>query len=347
MGWSPAAAVNLSIKASWLAGTWVNDNGYVFAIDKNGKFTYKGEVTVTGKWIKNTYTIKFWLDETKTIPYGEELVYEYGDFVEFPMDPEDQDLIDAGINGKYFDMWDGETIDEIDKFVLHVWGIVEKYNCITGYSSKEELKQKIIRLSADYIGEHRQIEKWSIADSGGLFDEVRKELIESRRISNGNTGTNILTYNTDDSNNTVSGGVSIIKSKTDTSFSPNADNAVTCGRALAKWSDVVTYKVNGVEPSSLSLPSGNVSDVIDISSYISALDGTSNSYTVPANGWISIAVVGTAIAIVSSSWSDCRLRESSGNVRMLYPVLKNETLDISVTGTTLAYARFIPCQGNV
>lgn len=50
VGWSPAAAVNLSIKASWLAGTWVNDNGYVFAIDKNGKFTYKGEVTVTGKW---------------------------------------------------------------------------------------------------------------------------------------------------------------------------------------------------------------------------------------------------------------------------------------------------------
>lgn len=46
----------------------------------------------------------------------------------------------------------------------------------------EELKQKIIKLSADYIGEHRQIEKWSIADSGGLFDEVRKELIESRRI---------------------------------------------------------------------------------------------------------------------------------------------------------------------
>ena len=87
--------------------------------------------------------------------------------------------------------------------------------------------------------------------------------------------------------------------------------------------------------------------VIDISSYLVNLDGTANTYTAPANGWISIAVVGTAIAIVSSSWSDSRLRESSGNVRMLYPVLKNETLDISVIGTTLAYARFISCQGNV
>lgn len=105
--------------------------------------------------------------------------------------------------------------------------------------------------------------------------------------------------------------------------------------------------INGVEPSSLSLPSGNVSDIIDISSYITDLSGNVNNYTAPANGWISIAITGTAISIVSSSWSDSRLRESSGNVRMLYPVLKNETLNISVVCTTLAYARFIPCQGNV
>ena len=130
-------------------------------------------------------------------------------------------------------------------------------------------------------------------------------------------------------------------------FYPENNNAIALGRTTNKWSDVQTYKVNALEPSSLSLPSGNANDVIDISSYITALDGTSNSYTVPANGWISIAVVGTAIAIVSSSWSDSRVRASSGDVRMLYPVLKNETLDISVIGTTLAYARFIPCQGNV
>ena len=119
------------------------------------------------------------------------------------------------------------------------------------------------------------------------------------------------------------------------------------GASNRYFSDCYTSKINGVEPSSLSLPSGNVSDVIDISSYITDLSGNVNNYTAPANGWISIAITGTAISIVSSSWSDSRLRESSGNVRMLYPVLKNETLDISVTGTTLAYARFIPCQGNV
>ena len=123
---------------------------------------------------------------------------------------------------------------------------------------------------------------------------------------------------------------------------PDQDNTYDLGNSSLRW-----RSINGLNPSSVSLPSGNVTDVIDISSYITALNGTSNSYTVPANGWISIAITGTAISIVSSSWSDSRLRESSGNVRMLYPVLKNETLDISVTGTTLAYARFIPCQGNV
>ena len=125
------------------------------------------------------------------------------------------------------------------------------------------------------------------------------------------------------------------------------NNKTSLGTAAKKWKDCQTYLINGLTPSSLSLPSGNASNFIDISSYLVYLDGTTNTYTAPANGWISIAITGTAIAIVSSSWSDSRLRESSGNVRMLYPVLKNETLDISVTGTTLAYARFIPCQGNV
>ena len=36
--------------------------------------------------------------------------------------------------------------------------------------------------------------------------------------------------------------------------------------------------INGVEPSSLSLPSGNASDVIDISSYITDFSGTPNTY---------------------------------------------------------------------
>ena len=194
-------------------------------------------------------------------------------------------------------------------------------------------------------------------DTGGqtitFLDKNAKALtlIESRRISNGNTGTNILTYNTDDSNNTVSGGVSIIKSKTDTSFSPNADNAVTCGRALAKWSDVVTYKVNGLEPSSLSLPSGNANDVIDISSYISDLSGGINEYTASVNGWITITCLGcTGIKFsISNFWANGSYRENPNQISCMIPICKSQKVGIYIYGgsPTIQAARFIPCQGNV
>ena len=173
-------------------------------------------------------------------------------------------------------------------------------------------------------------------------------LIESRRISNGNTNTNILCYNTD-ANNTVSGGVSIIKSKTDTHFAPNADNAVTCGRPLAKWSDVQTYKVNALEPSSLSLPSGNVSDVIDISSYITDFSGTANTYTAPANGWVTISINNcTGIqAYIAGFLGDSRTRQTAGTIKFLMPICKNQTINLQVYGGSIDNARFIPCQGNV
>ena len=227
--------------------------------------------------------------------------------------------------------------------------------------------------------------KGSTSEIGGqivkFVDKNNSNLceIESTVTSNGACELRLKSNTLDSNNQNVQTGVTLISNTNGFKrFCPTNDGDVSCGYSTLKWAGVYATKyyygsdnvefstkfvttdtaqtisgnktfssINAVEPSSLSLPSGNVSDVIDISSYISALDGTSNSYTVPANGWISIAVVGTAIDIVSTSWSDSRLRASSGNVRMLYPVIKNETLAISVTGTTLAYARFIPCQGNV
>lgn len=97
------------------ADGWTFDGWTVTgAVDGDTEGTYKvgtAPVTVTGKWIKNTYTINFWLDEAKSTPYGEALVYVYGAAVEFPADPEDADLLDKGT---YFVEWDGEVIDVID-----------------------------------------------------------------------------------------------------------------------------------------------------------------------------------------------------------------------------------------
>ena len=168
-------------------------------------------------------------------------------------------------------------------------------------------------------------------------------LIESRIISNGNTTTNILCYNTNDSNNTVSGGVSIIKSKTDTNFAPNADNTVTCGRPLAKWSDVQTYKINGLTPSSLSLPS--TTGVVDISSYITDLTGTANTYTVLVNGYIQFDVTGSSVEIdvtngLSQKWI---MTDPKGFI----PVVSGAMVSIKVVGTAINNFKFIPCQGNI
>ena len=113
--------------------------------------------------------------------------------------------------------------------------------------------------------------------------------------------------------------------------------------------------INGVEPSSLSLPSGNVSDVIDISSYFANTgSGDTNSYTAPANGWIYLRLGDiSSCQVVLNDSSNRRLwgTSATGNVeQIMTPILKNTTLITTwVTNSTVnvATARFIPCQGNV
>ena len=183
-------------------------------------------------------------------------------------------------------------------------------------------------------------------------------LIESRRTSNGNTGTNIFSYNTDDNNNTVSGGVTIIKGKTYTNFAPSTDNAVTCGRPLAKWSDVQTYKVNALEPSSLSLPSDRNAR-IDISSYITNLgNGDDNIYTVPANGYIYLYFTSINGVICFSqtsggltNYAQTFVRyQGDGQLYAFFPVRKSDNFVAKIYTSSTAVvqsAYFIPCQGNV
>lgn len=104
-----------------------------------------------------------------------------------------------------------------------------------------------------------------------------------------------------------------------------------------------------LEPSSLSLPSGKTSDCIDISSYITALDGTNNSYTPPSNGWITISAYSCTeiYAYLNNLWGSNNARPTAGTIRVMLPVLKNIAVTICITGGGLNFARFIPCQGNI
>ena len=161
---------------------------------------------------------------------------------------------------------------------------------------------------------------------------------------------NILGYNS--SNQQISQSITFSSGNLGLSTAflrANTDNVISLGDSTHKWSDVQTYKVNNLEPSSLSLPSGNANDVIDISSYLVNLDGTDNTYVAPANGWITINMNNCSgiHATITGFWGDSRVRASAGAVKFLMPVLKNQTVTLTIHGGTIDNARFIPCQGNV
>lgn len=108
--------------------------------------------------------------------------------------------------------------------------------------------------------------------------------------------------------------------------------------------------INGVEPSSLSLPSGNASDIIDISSYVTDLSGYPNDYVAPANGFISISATGTALNMLLIDGGAIGVslnRPTSGSIRNYIPILKGQKVRILIIASSLEYVKFIPCLGNV
>ena len=198
--------------------------------------------------------------------------------------------------------------------------------------------------------------KGSTSETGSqilrFIDKNNSNLCELESILTSNGACELrLNSNTLDSNNqNVKTGVTLISNINGARrFCPTSDNNVSSGYSTLKWSDVQTYKVNALEPSSLSLPSGNLNDVIDISSYLVNLDGTPNTYTAPANGWIAITMSNSSgiQAYITGLWGHQIVRSSVGGVRFLMPILKDKTANILIFNGNIDNARFIPCQGNV
>ncbi|MBR4857812.1 MAG: InlB B-repeat-containing protein [Clostridia bacterium] len=81
------------------------------AVEDGGVYTVgTNNVTVTGKWVKNTYVVNYWLDDAMTEIYFSD-VYSFGDDVEVPEDPTDDILPTPGTT---FVMWQQDVIDVID-----------------------------------------------------------------------------------------------------------------------------------------------------------------------------------------------------------------------------------------
>lgn len=152
-----------------------------------------------------------------------------------------------------------------------------------------------------------------------------------------------------DANNN-SEGIFIRKSSTGTSILPTTAAAVRIGNDTFPYLTVQTRRVNNLEPSSLSLPVfPSSSSSIDISSYITDMTGAvANSYTPPANGYITFVATGSQVQIFSDYGLQSKFSIQSGStIRGYHPVLKNEPIKIYMVGTSIESFRFIPCQGNV
>lgn len=128
----------------------------------------------------------------------------------------------------------------------------------------------------------------------------------------------------------------------------SGDNTISLGRNSSKWKDCQTYLINSLTPSSLSMP--DIANKIDISSYITDLSGVGNEYTPTVNGWISIrssnatkiSILDKAINIGTTSISP-----TATYLTVLVPCIANRPVFINIMCTSLEFAYFIPCQGNV
>ena len=139
------------------------------------------------------------------------------------------------------------------------------------------------------------------------------------------------------------------------------DNVPTKIKLLSTGSDssfgtsIRPSKINDLNPGALGMP--DLSNGIDISSYISyGADRYDSTYTVPANGYITIYGIGggTASGIVITN-GNCA--QSSYSVRradlvwyagVTMPVLAGDVVSIGINNvTSLINAKFYPCLGNV
>ncbi len=128
------------------------------------------------------------------------------------------------------------------------------------------------------------------------------------------------------------------------------------GATGAPWSDVLTDKINGINPGALSLP--DLNNGIDISSYLTA-GNSNNTYTPPVNGYVSVNIgiaSGSCAVFLSQGdlYNACYSATGAPDVTgvsawCMLPVKGGVQMNIGLKGGNnyINSAKFYPCQGNV
>ena len=118
------------------------------------------------------------------------------------------------------------------------------------------------------------------------------------------------------------------------------------GTSTDKWDTI-----NGINPGALSLP--DLTAGVDISAYITNLTGASNinKFTPTADGWISIGLSNAdfiEIYIPSSLIGGSFTKSTVNNFGQAFmPVIANKEVRLALKGSSIGWAKFYPCQGNV
>ena len=145
---------------------------------------------------------------------------------------------------------------------------------------------------------------------------------------------------------------------------PQRVNFVSSVQSYSYGNSTNKALINGLEPSSLSLP--DLANGIDISSYLINIGtSTPSEYTPSVNGWISIAIGSRDLPVFIRVYNDYGFEQivyserndiggTSGGTYTRYgsiiiPCIKNIKIYIIVSPNTpvLVSAKFFPCQGNV
>ena len=126
------------------------------------------------------------------------------------------------------------------------------------------------------------------------------------------------------------------------SLIPLVNSTYDVGSSSYKWKSI-----NGLEPSSLSLP--DLNNAVDISGYITDLTGSPNVYSPPVNGYIAIrSTTANVLGIVENTTGMGSYSRGSNQVLAVnLPVVKGSSISIYAICSSLTHAKFIPCQGNI
>ena len=115
------------------------------------------------------------------------------------------------------------------------------------------------------------------------------------------------------------------------------------GTSANKWK-----ALNGINPGALGMP--NLNERVDISGYITNLNGAYNSYLPSIDGWIAIQSNDATFIRISDTGSggtgNTTTSPTAGILTCMMPVRANRQCNVYIVCSTLVSAYFIPCQGN-